>query len=123
MQQLSRILANGPVFVVLYLILMIPTYLLPYLGSNSAVISGAGVAAGQGFYPLFWLHLICLLALCVLAYLRGALVGKTWLVVLPIIALIFDLVPVLNFIPLVPTVMHILTLILGSAAKRVSSPA
>ncbi|MCB2129830.1 MAG: hypothetical protein KDE03_12310 [Rhodobacteraceae bacterium] len=118
MQQLSRLLANGPTYVLLYVLFMVPTYLLPYLGSNSAALSGAGVAAGQGFYPLFWVHLICLIALCVLAYMRGVLVAKTWLVILPIIALIFDLVPVLNWVPLVPTIMHILALILGASAQR-----
>lgn len=118
MQQISKLLANGPTYVIIYVLFMIPTYLLPYMGSNSAALSGLGVAAGAGFYPLFWLHLACLIVLCILAFLRGSLINKTWIVVLPFIALVFDLSPGLNIIPLVPTVMHILAIVLGVASPR-----
>ena len=100
-------------FVVLYTVFMIPTYLLPYFGSNSALL-GATLAAGDaGVYPLFWLHLGSLLALIVITWFRGAFVDKKWLVVFPVLGAVFDLVPTLNFIPLVPTVMHLLAIIFG----------
>lgn len=119
MTQISRIVANGPTFAILYILAMIPTYILPYMGSNSATLSVAGAATGYGFYPLFWVHLAFLLILCVLAYCRGTLVAKVWIVILPILALIFDLVPGLNIIPLVPTVMHLIAVIVGLSSKRV----
>lgn len=71
MSSLLKLIANAPTYVVLYLVLMVPTYLLPYMGSNSAVLNASGSAAGIGLSPAFWLHLILLLILCVLGWARG----------------------------------------------------
>jgi len=113
MDTLQKILNHTAVFVSVYLAFMIPTYLLPYVGSNSAVINAASASSGLGMNPAFWLHLLSLLALLALAWFRGINLGKKWLIIFPVIALIFDFVPGLSSIPLVPTVMHLLTLILG----------
>lgn len=110
---MNKILGNTAVFVILYIVLMIPTYLLPYLGSNSSVINTTGLAAGAGMNPAFWFHIAALLVLVVLAWFRGSNVGKAWLVVFPVMALVFDLIPVLSSIPMVPTIMHLLAIILG----------
>ena len=110
---MKQILGNAPVFVILYILFMLPTYYLPYLGSNSFLLNAAGVAAGVGFNPAFWPHLGSLIVLIVLAWFRGSLMGKTWLVIFPILALVFDLVAGLSSIPLVPTVMHLSAIILG----------
>jgi hypothetical protein len=111
----SRILGNAPTFVILYLLIMLPTYFLPYLGSNSTVLNTAGAAAGAGLNPLFWLHLLCLAALVAIGLSRGIVIERAWVVIFPILALVFDLTPGLSFIPLVPTVMHLLMIILGLA--------
>jgi hypothetical protein len=58
-----RFLGNAVVFVILYILFMLPTYFLPYLGSNSFVLSAAGVAAGAGINPAFWPHLGSLIVL------------------------------------------------------------
>jgi hypothetical protein len=108
-----RFLGNAVVFVILYILFMLPTYFLPYLGSNSFVLSAVGVASGAGISPAFWPHLGSLIVLVVVAWFRGALVGKNWLIIFPILAAVFDLVPGLSSIPLVPTVMHLLAIILG----------
>lgn len=71
MPALIKLIANAPTFVVLYLLFMVPTYLLPYIGSNSAALNATTGLAGIGFSPAFWLHLILLLVLCVLAWARG----------------------------------------------------
>ena len=121
---MQKILGNPVVFVLLYILFMLPTYYLPYVGSNSAVIGAlgqAGAAASDanplaGVNPAFWLHLGSLIVLMVLAWFRGAVIAKKWLIIFPILAAIFDLVPGLNLIPLVPTVMHLLAIILGVAA-------
>lgn len=109
--------ANGIVFVVVYLIFMIPTYLLPYLGSNSAVVTGLGVAAEQGMSPQQIMHLASLAVLIGVTWLRGSYVKKNWLIILPIIAAVFDMMPGLNLVPFVPTVMHVFVLIKGIASS------
>lgn len=110
---MKKVIGNAVVFVLLYVLFMIPTYLLPYIGSNSSLINAAGVSSGAGMNPAFWLHLIALVVLVLLAWFRGVNVGKTWLIAFPIVALLFDLTPVLNNIPLIPTVMHVFTIIVG----------
>lgn len=125
MEELRRILASGPSFVGLYLILMIPTYVLPYFGSNSLVANTALAAADaassevSGLNLLLFVHLACLGGLALLAWLRGSLVGKTWIVALPIIAAVFDIVPGLSMIPFVPTVLHITAIIVGVSGTPV----
>ena len=121
MSFLIKLIANAPTFVVLYLLCMLPTYFLPYLGSNSLGLNTAAVLGGGVYGPQFWLHLILLIILCVLAWARGIYVGKTWIVIFPILALVFDMVPGLSFIPLVPTFMHLLAIILGVASQRAAA--
>ena len=112
-----KFLGNGIFFVLTYIVFMIPTYILPFFGSNSSVINTLGVASGGGFNPLMWLHLGVMAVLVVVTWFRGSLVDKKWLVVFPVLAMAFDFVPGLSFIPFVPTVMHLLAIIMGVAAK------
>lgn len=109
-----RILTTTVGFLISYLVLMIPTYLLPYAGSNSSIINGMAALFGRGPTPQWWIHFWCLFMLILLGHVRGRLVGKPYLLVFPILALVFDLTPGLSAIPLVPTVMHLLCLILGA---------
>ena len=111
-------LRNPAIFAVLYILLMLPTYYLPYTGSNSAILGGLGQATEAGIHPYFWLHLLALIALIIITWLRGSQVDKKWLVIFPILATLFDLAPALNFIPLIPTVMHLFAIILGVSSKN-----
>ncbi len=110
---LIKLVANAPTFIIAYVLFMIPTYILPYLGSNSAAVNFTGAATGIGMSPGFWMHLVCLAVLCLLAWARATYVKQVWIVILPILALIFDLSPGLNLVPFVPTVLHILTIVFG----------
>jgi len=92
---------------------MLPTYILPYFGSNSAVIGAASLAAAGSTFPTFWYHATILYVLIMLAWARGYYVQRRWIWIFPTIAFAFDLLPVLNWIPLVPTAMHICALIFG----------
>lgn len=125
MDGLRRILGSGPSYVGLYLLLMLPTYVLPYFGSNSLLVNATLAAAdavsteASGLNLLLFVHLACLAGLALLAWLRGSLVGKTWIVALPIIAAVFDMVPGLSMIPLVPTAMHITAIVIGVSGTPV----
>ncbi len=110
---MSVLLKNTVFYVIGYLLLMIPTYVLPYFGSNSLLANVLGAALGHGPMPQWWLHAWSLVMLVLLGYLRGQIVGKRYLIAFPLVAAVFDMVPGLSVIPMVPTVMHALTVILG----------
>ncbi len=105
---------SGLLFAIVYVLFMLPTYLLPYAGSNSTVINALGAAAGVGLSPQFWAHLACLFVLVAVTWLRGCAVNKQWIAIFPVIAGLFDLTPGLSIIPLLPTVMHIAALVMGA---------
>ena len=118
MNEIKKALGNAPVFVVAYVLFMLPTYYFPYLGSNSAIVGALGAASGAGVNPTFWLHLGALLVLCFLCWARGAYVGKGWLIIFPVLALVFDLAPGLSAIPMIPTFMHLLAIIMGVVGAK-----
>ena len=80
-----------------------------------------GIDAAGGTHALnfaFWLHMGSLLTLFFLCWVRGAYVAKAWLIIFPILAAVFDFMPGLSAIPLVPTVMHLLAIILGVVGAK-----
>lgn len=109
---LTKVFAHAVVFVGVYLFFMLWTYYLPYVGSNSATVGAIHAAAGS-VNKAFWAHLICLGILVAITWYRGSVIGKTWIMIFPIIATMFDIVPVLSWIPLVPTIMHLAAIIMG----------
>ena len=123
MDALKKALGNAPVFVVAYIVFMLPTYFLPYAGSNSSILHGIDAASGgKNLNFAFWLHMGSMLILCFLCWVRGAYVAKSWLLIFPILAIVFDFVPGLSAIPLVPTLMHLLAIILGVIASKAVTP-
>lgn len=118
MKGASRALLNPATFVLLYSVFMIPTYLLPYLGSNSSIINTLGVAADAGLNPALYWHVATLAVLVLVAWLRGRLIHKTWLAALPVAASCFDLLPGLSMIPMVPTMLHVMTIVVGVMDDR-----
>lgn len=113
-----KFLGNAVLFVVLYILFMLPTYYLPYIGSNSSVVNALGAAADAGVNPAFWPHLGSLIVLIVITWFRGVFIDKKWLIIFPILAAVFDLMPGLSSIPLIPTVMHLLAIVLGVAVAK-----
>jgi len=104
-------------FALLYVALMVPTYVLPYLGSNSALAGAFGAVVGKGVMPQTWAHLWFLASLILIAWMRGASTDKGFLPAISFCAALFDMTPVLNVIPLVPTVLHVVTLAIGVSGK------
>lgn len=107
-------MTNALLYIVGYLALMVPTYVLPYFGSNSIIVNGIGAAVGRGMTPFWWFHAWALVMLVLMAFARGKRIGKTFIVVFPVIAAAFDMVPGLSLVPFVPTVMHLVALVLGA---------
>ena len=110
------VLRNSFAFVAFYLIFLIPTYLLPYLGSNSGLskVLKTESITHTDINPFFWLHVTCLAVLIILAVMRSLLIkDRSWLPILTLLAAVFDITPALNFIPLVPTIFHIATILCG----------
>ena len=108
-------------FLIAYLFFMLPTYVLPYFGSNSMFahgmarsshsLAGAGMSAALGVFTV--LHVLALVVLVLLARSRGRANGKSLLIAFPIVAAAFDMLPLLSMVPLVPTVLHVIVLVLG----------
>ncbi len=100
---------NAVAFALLYAFFMVPTYVLPYFGSNSLVMNALTGMANVAFF----IHLFALLILMGIAFLRGWRIQRRWLVVFPFLAMLFDLVPGLSIVPMVPTAMHALAILFG----------
>lgn len=117
---------SGALFAGLYLVGMLPTYLLPYMGSNASLTKAVGRAVGSPNmapgWP-FWVHLGLLVGLVLLTRARTAPVGKGWIAVFPFLALVFDLTPGLTLIPLFPTVFHVCAIVLGVRGAGSATPA
>lgn len=91
--------------------LIIGTYILPYLGSNSWVSYVATKKLGMSlvpFYIKFTAHTLLYVGMEFLAFRASQGNGKKWLLVFPILAGLFDLAPNLNMIPLAPTALNFL---------------
>jgi hypothetical protein len=106
-------------FLVFYLIALIPTYILPYFGSNSLIAAFATFGLTAVFSAL---HAACFVVMIWAAFMRGPIIGRQFLWALPMGALFFDLVPGLNWIPLVPTVLHLVALFIGTMTKDLDDP-
>lgn len=119
---MKNLISTTPFFIGLYLLFMIPTYILPYFGSNSVIMDGIARTGGyQGPNVGFWIHFICLLLLVVLAKIRTSRLTKKYLFIFPLLALAFDMIPILSSIPLIPTVMHVLALVMGVTLAKQDS--
>lgn len=105
---------NTPAYVVAYVVLMVPTYILPYFGSNSSMVNALSTAMGMGPTPQWWAHVWCLAMLAVLGWLRGNAIGKAFLPVFPVLAAVFDLTPGLSMIPMAPSLLHLAGIIVGA---------
>jgi hypothetical protein len=119
----ANVLKFGPAFFIAYCVFAFPTYVLPYVGSNSSMVNVAMAGTAEvGALPAFWWHLFFLVALISLTWVRGNVIERDWLVALPTLAAIFDMTPGLNWIPLAPTGFHVATLIVGVKHSPLAQP-
>lgn len=108
---------NNVKFLIFYLILMVPTYFWRF------VLIGSAMEGGDDFEALnntvMVLLLISYIGMAVVAYFRGKKSDKKYLFAFPVVGGVFDLI--LVFIPFVPTVMNIITIVMGMSDAKGSS--
>jgi len=114
-----KLIHSSFAFVLTYVLLMIPTYVLPYFGSNSSIAQSISHSAGLGFLPQWWIHVWFLSALVLVSWMRGKWTDKGSLPAFSVAAGLFDILPVLSFIPFIPTIFHIVTIFIGANSKSV----
>jgi hypothetical protein len=106
-------------FLIIYLIVMVLTYLWRFAFVGAAFEGGTDIE-GMGNT----MNILMFLSYAVMAYVaysRGKAIGKGYLVAFPIVGAVFDLV--LIFIPFVPTIMNIITIVLGMPDNKAAETA
>ena len=94
-------ISNPKVFVLIYLVLLAPTY----LGfADSGVIDTRVI--------LYILSMAAIFAICMI---RGDMIAKKWLVLIPLVAFVLDLMPAFSPISFTTYLYHLLAMILGVA--------
>ncbi len=121
---MNKALANTAAFVGTYLVLMLLTYYLPNLGTQSFMaqsLDGAGLSNSPVSLFTHFLHISAMLGLIWISLVRGILIGEKWLVLLPLVAFAFDFIPKLSAIPIVPSIYHLLAIVVGAACPFISA--
>lgn len=116
---MKKFLDNSAIFIVSYIIFMLPTYFLPYLRNNASAVE-AGFSNDLNWS--FLIYLFSMIVLCSICWIRGGIIGKQWLVVLPIIAFAFEFISKLSVVPYVPTMYHGLAIVVGAASTTILVP-
>lgn len=95
-------------FLTIYLIFMVPTYIYRFALIGAALENEDPEAMGAAMYV--WMF-ISYAAMAFVSYRRGKAIDKGHLVAFPIVGAVFDII--LVFVPLIPTVMNIITIVIG----------
>ncbi len=101
-----------------YTLLIIPSYILPWMGSNSMM---ANIFSNQARWG-FSVHALSLGLAVAVSFLRGWQIKKPELGTISLAALGCDLIPIINLVPLIPSLFHGLTILLGTNTKIGISP-
>lgn len=117
---MNKALDSAAVFVTTYIIFMLPTYFIPYLRTSSSAFYGLDDAGTNVFNFPFFIHLTSMVVLCGICLVRGIVVGKNWLILLPMVAFAFEFISKLSVIPYIPTMYHILAIIVGATSTNIS---
>jgi regulator of nucleoside diphosphate kinase len=114
--KMNKTFANTTIFVSAYIALMLITYCLPNLDSQSFMAQSLNVSIFSAF-----LHISAMLGLIWISLIRGVLIGERWLVLLPIVAFAFDFIPKLSAIPIVPSIYHLLAIVIGAVSPFIAT--
>ncbi len=113
----DKIFSNPAGYAIFYVCLAVPTYIIPWIkpGVMSKAAEASGYANGaSAVASVYTVIQLCLFAgLVWAAHVRGQKTNKSYLKYFALTAGVFDLVPLLSFIPLVPSVMHAMCMGMG----------
>jgi hypothetical protein len=100
--------ANTGLFTIIYLAFVLPLY---------AIADAGMVENGLSFSLASMSYVLCMVAIWAICLIRGAIIDKPWLVLIPTVAFVFDLTPALTAIPFVPYVYHLLAILIGASSS------
>lgn len=116
---MNKALENKTTFVSSYLIFMGLTYYFSSLGSTALIGPSLDDVALAGLsislLPLLF-HVSAMLVLLWICLERGKFIGKKWIALLPMVAFAFEFIPKLSVIAFVPSVYHLLAIVIGVAS-------
>lgn len=94
-------------FVVSYIIPLIITYITSYMGSASFITA----RFNPHFINFFIIHISCYIIM-IISCIKFTTDKK--ICIFPIIAAAFDFIPIINFIPLIPTILNLSGIVIGT---------
>ncbi len=121
---MNKALANTTIFVSTYIVFTLLTYYLPSLNTQSLVVptlDGTGLSSSPTALFALFLHISAMLGLIWISFVRGIMIGERWIVLLPIVAFAFDFIPKLSAIPIVPSIYHVLAIVIGAASPFIAT--
>lgn len=98
---MHKAISDTKIFVLIYLILLLPTYL---------DLADSGVIGLRSM--LYILSMAAIFAICLI---RGEMIGKKWLMLIPVVAFLLDLMPAFSTIAFTTYLYHLLAMIIGVA--------
>lgn len=110
---MKKSLDNAAIFAMAYAICVLPSYVMSHKSSSEAVAAG-------GFDITLLIYSASVIAVCAICVVRGKLVDKNWLVLLPMVAFAFEFISKLSVIPYIPTMYHMLAIIVGASSAVVT---
>ena len=120
----TRGISTG-LFLTVFLISFVLTYVVGWLSPFLGLASMGASMAGADAFSWTWLvgkAFLAALYICMAAasFLRGVANGTKWAVAFPLAAGVFDIAPLLSLVPLVPTALNIVALVVGVRAGTTS---
>lgn len=123
---MARGLSTGA-FLAMFLIPFILTYVVGWLSPFLGLGSLGAAMAGDDTFSWSWLAgkaFLAALYICMAAasFLRGAANDTKWALAFPLAAGVFDIAPLLSWIPFVPTVLNVIALVVGVRGGTTTVP-
>jgi hypothetical protein len=97
-------------FLTFFLIAMVPTYIYRWIFVAGAIATGGNNASAMGSTATILL-VISYAVMIYVSYKRGLVNDRKFLVAFPVAGAVFDIL--LGFIPFIPTLFNILTIVFG----------